>query len=442
MARRKKSGVHRSTRRCPVTRMEPVGPCREPKPQASEKDRPVTVLFLHPFRYLFGAPRSLLELIKSFPGGTVRAIVLCPAGPAAHAFTESEQCVTIRTSLPLPVFDHNRHSYYKGRRWLLMMREVFFFPQAFLTLLRIRRMYRDIDLIHANTFQMFLFGIVVRRILHRPLLVHAREVLEVNRGPCRRKLIEWLVRGYVDAQVAIDWTVAKTLPQSAPISIIHNSWTPRKEVLQKELDGNTTVVGMIGVLSSIKGVDDFVAAAVICAKRNLAIKFLLAGDNARPTNIWNRLLYRLAGSRLDVRSDLNEFVTRNKLTEYVTLCGYVDDVDSWYESIDILCFPSHLDAIGRPVFEAALHGKPSVVALNPGTDVEDVFLHDRTGFRVPPRSPEALADVLEYMHRNPAIRARMGAAAREFSEKRFDSGENARRMIELYYRLVSDSCTP
>ena len=415
-------------------------PERKINPQAPEK-RPVNVLFLHPFRYSFGAPRSLLELIKSFSPGTVRATVLCPAGPVARMFTESNLCTVIQTSMPLPIFDHNRYSYYKGRRWLLLMREILYFPQAFLKLLRIRQTYRSIDLIHANTFQMFLFGIVVKRIFHRPLLVHGREVLEVGRGPYRRKLIERLVRRYVDAQVAIDRTVAETLPRGVPVSIIYNNWTPKKNILRRRLDDNVMIVGMIGVLSTMKGIHDFVAAAAICSKRNLSMKFLLAGSNARPANIWNRLLYRLVGSNLDIRSDVNNFVTRNRLTEYVTLCGYVDDVDSWYASIDVLCFPSHLDAIGRPVLEAALHAKPSVVALNPETDVGDLFLHGRTGLRVPQRSPEALADALEYMHKNPTIRTTMGAAARELAEKRFDSEKNARQMLELYYQLISYSRT-
>ena len=415
-------------------------PSPDSKHQTIEK-RPVSVLFLHPARYLGGAPQSLLELIKSFPPGTVRAIVLCPAGQTAEAFMESDRCVVIRASWPLPIFDHNRHSYYKGTRWLLLIREIFFFPKAFLTLLRIRRMFRDIDLIHANTFQMFLFGIVAKCILNKPLLVHGRELLESSRGPYRRKLIEWLVRRYVDAQVAINRTVAKTLPQCVPISIIYNSWTPKRNVLQKKLCDSVTVIGMLGVLSPIKGVYDFVAAAEICYKRNLPMHFLLAGDNARLANIWNRLLYRIIGRRLDVSSDLNTFVTRKKLTEYVTLCGYVEDIDSWYASIDVICFPSHSDALGRPVLEAALHAKPSVVALNPETDVGDLFLHGRTGLRVPQRSPEALADALEYMHRNPTIRTTMGAAARGLAERRFDGEKNARHMLELYYQLISYSRT-
>ena len=302
-------------------------------------------------------------------------------------------------------------------------------------------MYRDIDLIHANTFQMFLFGVVVKRILHRPLLVHGREVLEVGMGSYRRKLIERFVRRYVDAQVAIDRTVAKTLPRGAPVSIIYNNWTPKQTILRRKVDDNVTIVGMIGVLSTMKGIHDLVAAAVICSKRNLTMKFLLAGSNARPANIWNRLLYRLVGGNLDVRSDVDNFVTRNRLAEYVSLCGYVDDTDSWYASIDVLCFPSHLDAIGRPVLEAALHAKPSVVALNPETDVSDLFLHGKTGLRVPQKSPEALADALEYMHRNPAIRTTMGAAAMELARKRFDSEKNAGHMLELYHQLISHSGT-
>ena len=60
--------------------------------------------------------------------------------------------------------------------------------------------------------------------------------------------------------------------------------------------------------------------------------------------------------------------------------------------MDVLCFPSHYDAPGRPIFEAAFFGVPSIVAVrNPRPDT---LVDGETGLAIRPHDADELAEAI------------------------------------------------
>jgi glycosyltransferase involved in cell wall biosynthesis len=59
-----------------------------------------------------------------------------------------------------------------------------------------------------------------------------------------------------------------------------------------------------------------------------------------------------------------------------------------------------------------------------------------TGFLVPERDVDALADRLERLVRDPVLRARMGEAARRKMEQEFDNRVRVKALEDLYDRAV------
>lgn len=108
-----------------------------------------------------------------------------------------------------------------------------------------------------------------------------------------------------------------------------------------------------------------------------------------------------------------------------------------YDAIDVLCFPSHLDAPGRPVFEAAFSGVPSIVAAK--RPHPDTLVPGETGLCVPARDALALAVAIERLYSDRSLLARMGEAARALAQKNFDIRTNAADMIMLYRQLVTSN---
>jgi phosphatidylinositol alpha-1,6-mannosyltransferase len=75
------------------------------------------------------------------------------------------------------------------------------------------------------------------------------------------------------------------------------------------------------------------------------------------------------------------------------------------------------EGFGIAFLEAAACGIPSV-GTNAG-GIPDAVLDGETGMLVEPDSPEALAQTLTFLYRNPAVRMRMGMAARERARTQF-----------------------
>jgi glycosyltransferase involved in cell wall biosynthesis len=182
---------------------------------------------------------------------------------------------------------------------------------------------------------------------------------------------------------------------------------------------------------------EFVAAARLCRERGLDVEFLLAGENVRDLKGPRRWILSTLNIARDVRGELQQMIDELQLQDCVRLLGFVRDVQSLYASIDLLCFPSHLDAAGRPVFEAAFHGVPSLVAAtNPEPDT---IVHEQTGLCIAARDPRAIADAVERLIRAPEELARMGAAARRLALENFDMERNAGHVLGVYREVSAAS---
>jgi glycosyltransferase involved in cell wall biosynthesis len=165
-------------------------------------------------------------------------------------------------------------------------------------------------------------------------------------------------------------------------------------------------------LVPIKRIDVLLRAVAKVRSRGIGVKLAIVGDGpARPE------LERLS-------ADLG-------LAEAVRFTGYLLDVRPVLAATDIAVLSS--DSEGTPVslIEAAAVGRPAVATAVGG--VADV-VHSDCGLLVEAGNPEALASALERLARDAALRAIMGARAREHVLDRFSS----RRALADTDRLYGD----
>jgi glycosyltransferase involved in cell wall biosynthesis len=117
-----------------------------------------------------------------------------------------------------------------------------------------------------------------------------------------------------------------------------------------------------------------------------------------------------------LEADLRQAADAAGIADRVTFLAPVDDDElvAWYHAADVFCLPSvaRSEAFGLVQMEAHASGTP-VVSTTLTTGVPFVNQDGVTGLTVPPGDAAALAEALTALVTDDALRARMGAAARE-----------------------------
>ncbi len=188
--------------------------------------------------------------------------------------------------------------------------------------------------------------------------------------------------------------------------------------LRQELNltPDVALVGMISVLRSWKGHATFLdAAAQLLKKSKQPIRFVIAGDGPG-------------------RQELTEKIAQEPWKDHVTLLGHRNDVPNILASLDVLVLPSFAhEGIPQIILQAQAMAR-SVVATTVG-GIPEVVGNGVTGLLVPPRNPDALAEKIAALLDDPALRTRLGEAARQNIEKHHSLDAMGERLLKLYGQL-------
>ena len=116
------------------------------------------------------------------------------------------------------------------------------------------------------------------------------------------------------------------------------------------------------------------------------------------------------------KARLQELASRMKLTESVRFIGSVsqDELPVHYNAADVCVLPSHYESFGLAALEASACGRP-VVASEVG-GLPTIVQSGSTGFLVPAKQSDVMAERLCELLGDDLMRSRMGAAAREHAE--------------------------
>jgi glycosyltransferase involved in cell wall biosynthesis len=117
------------------------------------------------------------------------------------------------------------------------------------------------------------------------------------------------------------------------------------------------------------------------------------------------------------------------LQGHVRFLGEVRDVPSVLARASLFVLPSLTEGISLTLLEAMARGLP-VVATRVGGNPE-VVVDQETGFLVPTKSPQELAQAMLRLRNDPELARRMGLAGRRRVEQVFD----VRRMVADYEKL-------
>lgn len=394
-----------------------------------------------------GASRSLFEAIRALPKKTVLPHFLATRGTSIDFYRQvASDLIETRG---LSRFDNTLYSHYRGRRWLILLREAYLAPHSVIAIKAAHRKWADrIDLIHSNEVLELLPAIYAKRVFKKPLVVHVRSVQHADPNSRRYQMISDMLRKYADAVIAIDENVRASLPTDIPVDVIHNSFTPKVadqpdlEMIQaiERLPSTSLKVGFVGNLHHSKGLFELVEAAKILKSAGKDVDFVIVGGTTITDTGAKAAALSRSGLAQNVRQELQSRAEVLDVADRFHLLGATKDIQSVYERIDVICFASHYNAPGRPIFEAAFAGVPSIAAIT--EPFPDTLVANETGIAISPRDVNALAAAIAHFETNRGEVSRMGAAAKRLANENFSPEKNSERLLSIYRRVAQQSGRP
>lgn len=261
---------------------------------------------------------------------------------------------------------------------------------------------------------------------------HKRVPVVVSRRVAYKIAPNWIAQSrYLAASaiIAISEFVKKSLEDSgippASIALVYEGVevpSPRSATAQRaarerwSLGENDFVIGCVGYLLPEKGQEALVQAFRDAASARSNAKLILAGDGP-------------------CRQKLEGIVKGAGLSARVQFLGFVSDVDSVYDALDLFVFPSHAEPLGTSMLAAMARGLPVVGVAAGG--VKEVVRHEIDGLMASSSDSAEIAKLIGRMMEEKAQASRFGERARSRIMERFDFRRMAGQTLEVYERAAS-----
>ncbi|MGH9444199.1 MAG: glycosyltransferase [Terriglobia bacterium] len=177
-------------------------------------------------------------------------------------------------------------------------------------------------------------------------------------------------------------------------------------------------VGMVARMNDpVKNYPGLLHAAARVAPNFPELEFVLVGDGP-------------------LRPGLERMVRSLCLDRQVRFLGDRQDIRAVLSSLDISLLPSFSESLSNSLLESMAAGLP-VIATAVGGNTE-LVRDGETGFLVPPNDEISLADALERLLKDPAMRAAFGMRARAIARANFSLARMKEQHEALYARLLAD----
>jgi glycosyltransferase involved in cell wall biosynthesis len=206
------------------------------------------------------------------------------------------------------------------------------------------------------------------------------------------------------------WPESIRLVAGSGVDTVHLTQLPEPE--------GPITVGIAARMLEDKGIRPLVAAQALLHARGKNIRLLLAGD-PDPAN----------RSSIPER-DMAEFASR----QGVEWLGHVENIRDLWARCHIAALPSRREGLPKSLLEAAAFGRPIIATDVPGC--RDVGVQNENAILVPVDDATALADAIEQLADDKALRERFGKKGRERVETLFSATAIGDKMIGIYKSLV------
>ena len=136
-----------------------------------------------------------------------------------------------------------------------------------------------------------------------------------------------------------------------------------------------------------------------------------------------------------LEQNLKELAASLGLAKEVIFLGFQENVPAILKRLDLFVLYPLMEGLGVASLEAGACSLPAIVSKVGG--LQEVVEDGQTGFSIPPKNPQALADKINYLLSNPAQRVDMGKKAKQRVQDIFSAEKMVDCYIEVYKELLT-----
>ena len=385
--------------------------------------RKYKILYIQPIGAFSGSLKSSEEYIKNLYT-KFDFIFLTQNGFAKKILKKYGQ---VFESFGLCKYDNTENSHYKGLRWLLIFREVFYIIPTILNLLKIKIFIKDIDLIHLNEITGLPSAVLAKLIFRKPLIVHVRSLNYRNNKSLKSNLHLKILKKFANIILAIDQEVFKTVNIKNKTTLLRNILDLERKNKKNKKINKELKIGYIGTYLKYKGIENLIKAVEELILKDYKIKLIFAGKFLDRSLLMKNLL-----SWFSIDNNINSNLFKKN---FIKNMGFVKKIQNFYDQIDILCFPSSLNATGRQIFEAGMFSIPVIVCMksNKNDSVKNNYngLIYNNFFSI-----KDLQKKILIFYNNRKLIKIMGNKGKKLALKRNMKNNNINKLISIYKNLI------
>jgi glycosyltransferase involved in cell wall biosynthesis len=308
-----------------------------------------------------------------------------------------------------------------------------FYPIAQIRYLsRLRQIMKDRppDIVHAFFFWSIIYGRMLKLTGTVKTLVENREDQGFNWGRHEYAWLRWTTH-LPDKIICVSEAVKQVVMEregvgESRIAVVnngidlHHGSSGLQAATRRELgfDADHLILGMVANYNRmVKGVIHFLEAvpAIISAVPTARFLFLGGGHEEH---------------------SLREKARTLGVEPYVVFAGYKNDIQRYYEIIDVSVLTSFSEGFSLTLLESMAYGIP-IVATQVGGNPE-LVIEGQTGYLVPVKNHQILVDRIVILLLNQGRRQSMGKEGRLRVEQKFQMRDVATRYLDIYKGLLAE----
>lgn len=281
---------------------------------------------------------------------------------------------------------------------------------------------KKVDVILMSAFTEKLFVSFISKIVGIPVVWIEYGPLEpvFKRNFYIPKIVYRFAKGFPQKIIVPSENTKLSLIKDARVSLAKIEVIPCGVVIPKAGDlkkikvyGNKFVIGNVSRLTREKGQDYLIRAMGRVSKENPNALLILIGDGPD-------------------RDYFQSLIKKLRLENNIKILGYIKDLESYYDSMDVFVFPSswELEGFGLVVTEAMAHRLP-VISVDSGPAPE-IVKNKKTGLLVPPNNSAKLAEAVLFLQKNKEVAKEMGEAGYQKTIEKYDIGSISKKFLDVF----------